>query len=50
MIQRPSPLKSNIEKKNCRKKGNFSELEVDPLESGLEVNKGVPFESMKISP
>lgn len=47
MFQRPHPLKSNIERRNLRKKRIFSELEVDPHESGVEVDKDTLFGSMK---
>lgn len=47
MFQKLRPLKSNAERRNLRKKQNFFELDVIPLEFEGEVSKDVLFESMK---
>lgn len=36
----PRPLKKNAERRSLRKERNFSELEVVPLESEVEVKQG----------
>lgn len=40
MVQRLRPQRSNAERRNLRKKANFSQLEVVPLQSEVEVKQG----------